>query len=106
MHSSCFNSVIEEPPDPYYTFDAISLFPPPIPWFMKHVHASQSTSHLKHSLITGTANAVSDGSCFPLQKIGSYDWVISSADGREWISGSGLIPGEPAAQNSYRSEFG
>ena len=95
LNSSSISAQTIETIDLEYRFDAISLLPPPIPWFNNHIHATTSTSLLKDSILTGTAIAVSDGSFFPLQKVGSCAWVISSPDGSEWISGGGLIPGEP-----------
>ena len=106
LHSSSSSSQISLPTDLEHIFDAISLLPPQIPWFTKHMHATSSTVLLKESILAGTAIAVSDGSFFPLQKVGSCAWVVSSPDGSEWISGGGIIPGEPEDQNSYRSELG
>lgn len=77
-----------------------------IDWFMKDVQTSTTTIHLRDSIINGTAIAVRDGSFFPLEKVGSCAWIVSSPDGAEWIQGGGIIPGEDAEQNSYRSELG
>ena len=53
-----------------------------------------------------TAISVSDGSFFLEAKVGSCAWILSSPDGREWIEGGGIIPGEDTDQGSYRSELG
>ena len=71
LNSSSMSSQTTPTTDPEHIFDVISLLPPPIPWFNNHMQATSSTSSLKESLLTGTAIAVSDGSFFPLQKVGS-----------------------------------
>ena len=73
---------------------------------MNHLHATPSTKKLYGSLLNGTALAVSDGSFFPEQKVGSCAWVLASSDGSEYIAGGGLIPGSADDQSSYRSELG
>ena len=54
----------------------------------------------------GTAVGVSDGSYFPIQKVGLCTWLISTPDGSEFIKGGGIIPGSTNDQSSYRSELG
>ena len=56
--------------------------------------------------MNGTAIAISDGSFSPRNKVGSCAWILSSPDGREWIKGGGILPGDHTEQGSYRSELG
>ena len=62
--------------------------------------------NLYDSLLNGTALAVSDGSFFPSEMVGTCAWVLASPDGCEYIAGGGIIPGTADDQGSYRSELG
>ena len=73
---------------------------------MKHIKYSTYTSKLQTDLLNGTAIAVSDGSFYPIEKVGSCGWILASSDGSQWIQGGGIIPGKPMDQSSYRSELG
>ena len=84
-----------DPVEPIFSCDAISLTNPPIDWFMKNIEASDNTSNLLSSLSHGSAIAVSDGSFFPEEQVGSCAWIIATSDGKEWIRGGGIIPGPP-----------
>ena len=42
---------------------------------------------------------------FSLPNTGACAWIISTPDGKEWIQGIGVVPGEAEEQNSYRSEL-
>ena len=88
------------------TFDSISTGKPKINWFMDNLSSSPSTLNLLHHLLSGTALAVSDGSFFPDTYTGAAAWIVASPDGKEWIQGGGLIPGDPEDQDPYRSELG
>ena len=94
------------PPQDMLTFGSISIEPPSISWFMDNISSSNTTDHLLTHLLQGTAIAVSDGSYFPLHKVGACAWIVSTPDGSEFITGGGLIPGESNDQSSYRSELG
>ena len=48
---------------------------------------------------------VSDGLCYPMREVGSYTWIIPTKDGKKWIEGGGLVPGEKYDQGAYRSEL-
>ena len=72
---------------------------------MDNLRASLLTSKLESDLYSGRALAVSHGSFFPDSRIGSCAWILSSADGTEWISGGGVVPGQPNIQSAYRSEL-
>ena len=50
---------------------AIELFKPKIDWFMKDIQSSENTTYLKECIINSTAIAVSDGSYFPLERVGA-----------------------------------
>ena len=84
----------------------IELSTPKIDWFMKGINSSENTEYLKECILKGTAIAVSDGSYFPLERVGVCAWIVASNDGSEWIQGGGIVPGEEYEQNSYRSELG
>ena len=87
-------------------FGQIQVETPKINWFMDNLSCSTSTNQLLCHILQGSAIAVSDGSFFPNDKIGSCAWVVSTPDGTEFIKGGGLIPGPPQSQSSYRSELG
>ena len=89
-----------------HTYADLNIHWPPLDWFMKNITHSKCTSKLNKSLHDGSALAVSDGSYYPVQQVGSCGWIISSADGNEWIQGGGIIPGEAGDQSSYRGELG
>ena len=50
--------------------------------------------------------AISDGSYFPIERLGAFAWIVANPDGEEWVEGGGVIPGKIGDQNSYRSELG
>ena len=83
----------------------ISFKPQRLKWFMSHLSSSPRTDRLLYHLLHGTALAVSDGSYFPLHKVGACAWVIATPDGSQWISGGGLVPGTKEDQSAYRSEL-
>ena len=73
---------------------------------MDNLSFSHSTDQLLCHILQGSALAVSDGSFYPDDNIGSCAWVVSTPDGSQYIKGGGLIPGPPQTQSSYRSELG
>ena len=72
---------------------------------MSHLSSAPLTDRLLYHLLHGTALAVSDGSYFPLHKVGACAWVIATPDGSQWISGGGLVPGTKEDQSLYSSEL-
>ena len=100
--------ISQVPPSPTIaiSFDEIHLYKPKLGWFMRNLTSSESTGNLLAHLIQGTAVGVSDGSYYESHDIGSCAWIISTPDGKEWISGGGLIPGIDEDQSAYRSELG
>ena len=72
---------------------------------MKQSLSSVSTSALLNSIMDGISLAASDGSFFPLSRVGACAWIISTPDGVEWIQGGGIILGEYKDQGSYKSEL-
>ena len=92
--------------DDSMTFDVIELEKPKLDWFHTYISSSTSTASLYAHIISNTALAVSDGSYYPHEKVGACAWTISTPDGKEWIKGGGVIPGEHTDQNSYRAELG
>ena len=102
---------LSQPHEPLSTpqtlhFGSLCLIPPKIDWFMKHIIFSPSTSSLLQHLIQGTALGVSDGSFYPEHNVGACSWILATPDGSEYVSGGGIIPGDPLEQNAYRSELG
>eukprot|EP00979_Chaetoceros_neogracilis_P010571 scaffold2501_cov164-Chaetoceros_neogracile.AAC.1 len=73
---------------------------------MSHLTSSPSISDLLQAIRDGTALAVSDGSFYPLTRIGAAAWIITTPDQKEWIEGGGVLPGPPLTQDPYRSELG
>jgi hypothetical protein len=73
---------------------------------MSHLTSSPSISDLLQAIRHGTALAVSDGSFYPLARIGAATWIITTSDQKEWIEGGGVLPGPPLSQDPYRSELG
>jgi len=55
-------------------------------------------------LVTGADVAASDGSFYPDNRRAIAAWIISSADGQEFIKGGGLIRGPRLCHSAYRSE--
>jgi hypothetical protein len=53
----------------------------------------------------GTIISVSDGSYFRETNQAAAAWIIESACGTQWITGSILVPGPVADYSSYRSEL-
>ena len=88
------------------TFDAIELSGPEVNWCNTYMTSSATASHLKACLIDSTAVGVIDGSYFPIEEVGSCEWIIATPDGLECIEGGEVIPGLQSDQNSYRSELG
>ena len=66
-------------------YDAVSFHQPKINWFMDRVQSSIQTTKLHNSLMEGSALAISDGSFFPIERVGACPWIIASSDGIEWI---------------------
>ena len=58
-----------------HILDEITILPPPIDWFIHHIKSSVSTSSLYTALLDGTAITVSDGSFFPLDKVGDNSYT-------------------------------
>ena len=87
-------------------FDKIVVNQPAIDWFMHFLKPSTSTTSLLNHLKSGTAVGVSDGSCYPHNRVGSCDWIVATPNGKEWIKDGGLISGTPDDQSAYRSELG
>ena len=87
------------------SFGDISFQPPKLKWFMSHLSSSPCTDRLLYHLLHDTALAVSDGSYFPLHRVGACAWVIATPDGLQWISGGGLVPDTKDDQSAYRSEL-
>ena len=79
---------------------------PQLPWTMSTLRTSPTIEGLLLALRNGTSCAVSDGSFYPNEKVGSAAWIIITPDGTEWIEGGGVLPGPADVQNSYRSELG
>ena len=101
---------LSQPHEPLSTpqtlhFGSLCLNPPKIDWFMKHIIFSPSTSSLLQHQIQGTALGVSDGSFYPEHNVGACSWILATPDGSEYVSGGGIIPGDPLEQNAYRSEL-
>ena len=67
---------------------------PQVNWFLSHLSSSCNTEILLECIKNGVALAVSDGSFFPLEEVGSCAWIFSTPDGKEWIWGGGVVPGE------------
>ena len=84
---------------------AVTFHPPKLKWFMSYLSSSPRTDRLLHHLLHGTALAVSDGSYFPIHKVGACAWVVATPDGTQWISGGGIVPGTADDQSAYRSEL-
>ena len=84
---------------------AVTFQPPKLKWFMSHLSSSPRTDRLLHHLLHGTALAVSDGSYFPIHKVGACAWVVATPDGMQWISGGGIVPGTADDQSAYRNEL-
>ena len=106
LNSSTINFNIPPIQKDFHTYDAITIEWPDLDWFMDNISHTTSTTKLLASILDGSALAVSDGSFYPIQKVGSCGWIISSDDGTEWIQGGGLIPGTADDQSAYRSELG
>ena len=70
-----------------HRLNKIKILPPTIDWFMHHIKSLVSTSSLYKDLLNGNAIAVSDGSFYPLEKIGSHGWIVSTSDGAQWVQG-------------------
>ena len=73
---------------------SIEMSTPKIEWFMKYIQSSTNTDYLRDCIIGGTSIAVSDGSFFPLERVGACAWIVSTPDGTEWMQGGGAVPGE------------
>ena len=73
---------------------------------MSTLSFTRSTLKLLGHLLQGIAYAVSNGSCYSINKTGSCPWIMSTPDRTEWIQGGGLILGYPEDQDSYHSELG
>ena len=84
---------------------AVTFHPPKLKWFMTHLSSSPHTDRLLHHLLHGTALAVSDGSYFPIHKMGACAWVVATPDSTQWISGVGIVPDTADDQSAYRSEL-
>ena len=88
-----------------FTIGKLSFRYPQINWFLSHLSSSRNTELLLDSIKNGKALAVSDGSFFPLEEVSSCAWIIATPDGKEWIRGGGVVPGESHDQSAYRSEL-
>jgi len=82
-----------------------SIPKPTLAWTMAHLDSSTTITNLIQSIRDGTALAVSDGSFYPLSRIGAAAWIISTPDQSEWIEGGGVLPGPLISQDPYRSEL-
>ena len=76
----------------------------PLAWTMAHLNSSPTITNLLQSIQDGTALAVSDGSFYPLSRIGAAAWIITTPDQSEWIEGGGVLPGPLFSQDLYCSE--
>ena len=72
---------------------------------MHKIQSTKCTTKLITSLLNGSALAVSNGSYFPNERVGTCAWIISSSHGSKWIERGGIIPGPSEEQSSYRSEL-
>ena len=81
---------------------------PQLPWTMSTLRTSPSIEGLLLLALRNKTSccAVSDGSFYPNEKVGSAARIIITPDGTEWIEGGGVLPGPADVQNSYRSELG
>ena len=60
---------------------------------------------LKYHILQGTAIAVSDGSCYKDDDVGTAAWIITSSCKQHDVQGSTISPGTSGTYNSYRSEL-
>ncbi|GFH55416.1 hypothetical protein CTEN210_11892, partial [Chaetoceros tenuissimus] len=81
-----------------------SINRPLVPWMFKFIETSDKIDKVLEDIKNGTAVAVGDGSYFEIYSICTGAWVISSADGSQWIKGGGVVPGLNRDKNSYRGE--
>lgn len=77
---------------------------PLVPWMFKFIQNTDAIDKVLEDIRNGTAIAVGDGSYFEIYNICTGAWVISSADGSQWIKGGGVVPGLNRDKNSYRGE--
>eukprot|EP00979_Chaetoceros_neogracilis_P010569 scaffold2500_cov172-Chaetoceros_neogracile.AAC.2 len=96
----------QEPTTPMILLGQYSIPQPPLAWTMSHLTSSPSISDLLQAIRDGTPLAVSDGSFYPLTRIGAAAWIITTPDQKEWIEGGGVLPRPPLTQDPYRSELG
>ena len=84
VDSYSFKNVIDTSVDNVITpIGVIELSTPKIDWFMKGINSSEHTEYLKECILNSTAIAVSDGSYFPLERVGACAWIVASNDGSE-----------------------
>jgi hypothetical protein len=81
------------------------LASPTVKWITSHSCSSARIDQLLSDVWAGKAIAVSDGSYFEQYSTAAAAWIISSADGQEWIEGGGIVPGAILDLNSYRAQL-
>ena len=75
-------------------------------WIAEHIRISNSISDLIADFKAGTTVSVSDGSYFKDIATGAAAWIIQSENGKEYITGDGVLPGRDSCQSSYQAELG
>jgi hypothetical protein len=74
-------------------------------WLSNAVTFPQDIEHIKTSIESGTALAVSDGSYLNTHKAGTAGWILKDGNSNQQIQGRLECPGSADAQCSHRSEL-
>jgi hypothetical protein len=83
------------------------ILQPPIDtsWILQYSSHCDQMHHIRHSIIEGTAIAVSDGSFLASHKMGSAVWIIETPDHIHQCKGRVHCPGPPNIQCPHCSKL-